>query len=254
MTPGAARNLAAVLVCRCGSSRLYGKPLQNLDVEQGVTILDYMVGWMLKHPSYQTVMLAIAEGVENEVFVTAAERLGIPHFVGDEQDQLGRAIACADHFGATDITRYTTESPFTCFELIEDAWAEHLAGDFDASLLDHVPNGASFEILSLEALKTSHKRGDARHRSVGVSLYIREHRDEFRIRDVPVPEHLRRPEIRLTADNPEDLVLCRAVYMAFRDQAPMIPVAEMIRFLDRNPELKKLVEKYVDGGLETMYL
>lgn len=248
------RKLGAVLLCRCGSSRLYGKPLQNLDIEKGITILDYMIGWMRRHPSYESVVLAISEGVENQVFVEVANRLDVPYFVGDEEDQLGRVIESGERVGATDITRYTTESPFTCFELIEEAWAKHLDADIDASFLDHVPNGASFEILSLKALKKSHARGDTRHRRLGVSLYIREHRNEFRIREIPTPDNLRRPEIRLTVDYPEDLVLCREIYNALHDQAPEIRVAEIIRYLDENPNLKKMVGRYVDEGLESMYL
>ena len=249
-----ARKFASILACRNGSSRLYGKPLQNLDVEQGVTVLEYMVRWMRTVPSYESIIFAIAEGLENQVFVEVADRLDVPYFVGEEDDVLARVIACAEKFGATDITRYTTESPFTCFELIDDAWSEHVEGGFQVSFLDNVPNGASFEILSLEALKVSHSRGNSWHRAMGVSLYIRENKEQFHIRHLPVPENVKRPELRLTIDYPEDLILCRAVYEALKEQAPRIPVADIISFLDDNPHLKELVDSYVEEGLKTMYL
>ena len=34
------RKLVAAIACRNQGSRLYGKPIQNLDVEDGITILD----------------------------------------------------------------------------------------------------------------------------------------------------------------------------------------------------------------------
>ena len=37
------RKLVAVLACRNGGSRLYGKPLQNLDVKKKVNILNYLI-------------------------------------------------------------------------------------------------------------------------------------------------------------------------------------------------------------------
>ena len=37
------RRLIAVLACRAEGSRLYGKPLQNLDPAKGVTILDQII-------------------------------------------------------------------------------------------------------------------------------------------------------------------------------------------------------------------
>ena len=42
--------LAAVLACRNQSSRLYGKPLQHLDVDRRVSILDYLVAQLRQRP------------------------------------------------------------------------------------------------------------------------------------------------------------------------------------------------------------
>ena len=38
------RKLVAALACRINGSRLYGKPLQNLDIEKGISILDNIIG------------------------------------------------------------------------------------------------------------------------------------------------------------------------------------------------------------------
>jgi len=44
MTPDVAmRKLVAAYACRIAGTRLYGKPLQLLDVERGVSILDHIV-------------------------------------------------------------------------------------------------------------------------------------------------------------------------------------------------------------------
>ena len=37
------RKLVAAFACRVGGNRLYGKPLQNLDFEQNITVLDQML-------------------------------------------------------------------------------------------------------------------------------------------------------------------------------------------------------------------
>jgi spore coat polysaccharide biosynthesis protein SpsF (cytidylyltransferase family) len=77
------------------------------------------------------------------------------------------------------------------------------------------------------------------------SLYIREHRDEFRLEVVPVPPAVRRQDLRLTIDYPEDLLLCRRIYEALAASAPRIPLTAIVAFLDRHPELAALVEPYV---------
>ena len=42
------RKLVAVLACRNTGSRLYGKPLQNLDVNKNYTILDNIIKCLKK--------------------------------------------------------------------------------------------------------------------------------------------------------------------------------------------------------------
>ncbi len=248
------RVYGAIITCRNGSSRLYGKPLQNLDIEMGMTVIDYMVSWMRTVPCYDHIVFAIAEGVDNQVYIEVAEKLGVSYFFGIEDDVLARTIDGAEQFGFTDVTRFTPESPYTCFDVVEEAWSEHVRGNYDASFLDNVPNGSNFEIIKVEALKASHKLGNEWHRTMGPGLFIREHKEQFDIRYIPVNDELRRPEIRLTIDYPEDLVLCRAVYKEFKDKAPRIPVSEIIAFLDLRKDLTGLVDSYVDEGLETMYL
>lgn len=248
------RKYAAIITCRNGSSRLYGKPLQNLDVKNRISVIEHMICWMRTVPCYGEIVLAIAEGIENQVYEEIAKKMDVSCFWGAEEDVLARAIFCAREVGATDITRFTPESPYTCFEVIDEAWNDHIDGGYHASFLDNVPNGANLEILSVEALAKSHKLGNHWHRTMGCSLYIREHKDEFNIRYIPIDKEIQRPDIRLTIDYPEDLILCRAVYEAFKDEAPRIPVRKVIRFLDTRPDLMELVRPFVGEGLETMYL
>ena len=88
------RRLAAALACRVGGRRLYGKPLQHLDIDNGVTILDHIVSVLKAIPPIDHIVLGIAEGRENEPFVDLAEAHGIDYIIGDEQDVLGRLIEC----------------------------------------------------------------------------------------------------------------------------------------------------------------
>lgn len=239
-----ARRLVAVLACRVEGSRLYGKPLQNLNPIQGVTILDQIISACKAQTPISSVVLGVSRGMSNEVFHELARRHGIGSISGDPVDVLGRLIQGCREGGGTDVFRVTTESPFMYFEAIEEAWGRHRKNDNDVTAVDGLPEGAHFEVYSLKALEKSHRLGDARHRSELCSLYVREHRTDFKVEAIPVPTPLRRPELRLTVDYPEDLALCRAVYLALQQHAPLIPMSEIIRFLDANPHVKALAEPY----------
>lgn len=239
------RKLVAALACRNQSTRLYGKPLQNLDIENQISVLGYIISWTRTISVIDEIVLGISEGVDNLAFVEFAKKREIPYIVGDEEDVLARLIQCGQKAWASDIFRLTTESPFTYFEPIESAWAEHVSGNYDMTGLYDVPGGCGFEIIKIDSLKYSHIHGNERHRSELCSLYIRENKDKFKIHYVNVPQAVKRTDLRLTVDYPEDLVLCRAIYSHFKEKAPKIPLGEIITFLDQNPFLKAFVEPLI---------
>ena len=239
------RKLVAALACRAEGSRLYGKPLQNLDVEEGVTILDHLVDLFQSILCIDGIVLGIAEGNANLPFIDFAQNRSIEYIVGDVKDVLSRLIMCGQKAQATDIFRVTTESPFTYFEIIDDAWERHLEAENDVTTVDGLPEGCHFEIYSMESLKLSHKLGDERHRSEYCSLYIREHRDQFKIEVMSIHSILERLDLRLTVDHPEDLVLCRHVYSRLKYLAPRIPLDKIINFLDEHADLQSIVAPFV---------
>ena len=53
------KKLVAVLACRNDGTRLYGKPLQNLDIKKGVTILDYLIKNLKKFNFIKDIVIAI---------------------------------------------------------------------------------------------------------------------------------------------------------------------------------------------------
>lgn len=248
------RKLVAAIACRNQGSRLYGKPIQNLDVTAGVTILDNIIACLQSVPAVDEIVLGISEGIENEVFTRIAEAKGLRYVVGDEVDVLGRLVSCGQIADATDIFRVTSESPFPLFGHIEEQWAHYQEQDAEVLFFDDVVDGCGFEIISLEALERSHRLGEKKHRSELCTLYIREHHDDFRVLRVQGPEAFNRKDLRLTVDNPEDLALCRTLYGQFKDQAPRIELADIIAFLDANPKLIELTAPFAEAGYQTMYV
>ncbi len=143
-------------------------------------------------------------GVENEIFKTIAEKMGLQYVVGDQIDVLSRLVQCGQLAMATDIFRVTSESPFLYFEAVEDLRRRHQEEKADATFMDDVVDGCGFEIISLKALEESHSKGDKKHRSELCTLYLREHRDTYKILKPWSPKALARKDLRLTVDNPED--------------------------------------------------
>ena len=246
------KKLIAALACRNKGSRLFGKPLQNLDIDAGVRIIDHLIDTLKTIDCINEIILGISNGEENRIFITVAKEKGLDYIIGDEDDVLSRLIECGNKAEATDIFRVTSESPFLYYQEVENFWNNHCEEENDATFFDDIIDGCGFEIIKLNALKESHKNGEDRHRSELCSLFIREHLYQFKVQKVKAPEHLNRKDLRLTVDNPEDLVICRKIYKELKHQAPQINLEDIITFLDKHPGLKELTSPFTIEGYNTM--
>ena len=84
------KKLVAAIACRNQGTRLYGKPLQNLDVNNGIRIIDNVIDCLKTIDIIDEIVLGISEGVENEVFKSIAKQHQIKFIIEDEDDVLQR--------------------------------------------------------------------------------------------------------------------------------------------------------------------
>jgi spore coat polysaccharide biosynthesis protein SpsF len=246
------RKLIVALACRNNGTRLYGKPNQNLDIENNISILEHLITLLKKQSVIKEIVLGISEEIENDVYEIIARKLNVPFIRGDDGDVLRRLISCGESQDATDILRITSESPFPAVNFFEEAWSKHLSSDSDATFLDNVVDGCGFEILTLASLQKSHDQGSAKHRSELCSLYIRE-TGLFKIFNIEPPKSWMRKDLRLTVDYPEDLIICRAIYKQFLSDMPNYDIDKIINFLDSRQDLKDLIYDFCEEGYAIMY-
>lgn len=228
------KKIAAILACRVESDRLFGKPLQNIS---DVPILRLLLNQLEKSDLIDDVVLAISEKQGNEIFIDFARREKIKFVIGDDRDVLSRLIKGAKYVHANIVFRVTSENPFIFWEGIDSAIKQHLTGKFDFSFVENIPIGSGFEIINLNALEKSHQNGSKKHRSELCSLYIHEHQKYFKINKFIPPKNLQYPNLRLTVDTPEDLLVARMIYDALGKKGKPIKLEKIINFLHDHPEI-----------------
>jgi spore coat polysaccharide biosynthesis protein SpsF (cytidylyltransferase family) len=211
----------------------------------GISILAQIVAAFRSESFISEIVLAIADEPENHWLASLATDMECEYVFGDTEDVLGRLILAGESMAATDLIRKTTESPYCDLDGLCEAWRRHVDEGNDITVVDYVPLGTAVEIYTMDALRRSHTEGLDEDRSELVSNFGRYNQSKFKIGIVEPAVECRRTDIRLTVDYPEDLVLCREVYARFAGQAPRIPLAEIIAFLDTRPDLISLVAPYV---------
>lgn len=242
------RKLVCVLACRNQGSRLYGKPLQNLDIKKKVRVLDYIIKYVKKIKIIDDIVLAISKEQDNLEYINIAKKNKIKIITGDELDVLKRLIKGCELVNGTDVFRITSESPFIFDEMkiIKESWINHQNNKVDfTSTPTGVIDGCGYEIISLSALKFSHRNGGKRHRSELCTLYIRENIKKFTISKVKTPNYLFRKDLRLTIDYPEDLILCREIYKNVNNKK----LKTIIKFIDKSKNLKKLCKRILSNEI-----
>lgn len=228
--------VVATLACRVQSKRLYAKPLQLIGEK---TILEHQLDQLRWTPQIDEIVLAVSEGIENYPFLELAKKHGLKYVLGDQRDVLHRLILAGRVGRATVVLRATTECPYLYLDNLGELLDAHVKGGHDLTVCERLPEGTYFELINLSALERSHEEGDDRYRSEHCSRYIFDHPEWFKIGKLLPPEPLQRPDIRLTVDYPEDLIVMRNIYDALKGKTP-IPILSIVEFLDRHPEIKSI--------------
>ena len=221
---------------RMASSRRPGKALADL---AGRPLLEVLLERMRTVGGVAGVALATSVRPENDVLAAVAERLGVPVFRGDEDDVLRRHLEGARWLGADHVVRVTGDNPLTDVETAEALVAQHLAAGADYTYVpgDALLMGILSEVISTDAMARAWDRGDARHRSELMTLYMKEHPAEFRIALGTLPADLYRPRYRLTVDEPEDIALMQALFARLAQPGRVVTTREAIALMDADPAL-----------------
>jgi len=239
----------AILPCRMTSTRLYGKPLQYIDIKNKITIIEYLVKYLKTSKYLDKVILAIADTKGNDILAEYAMKNNWEFIFGDEIDMLGRMIKAANKYNSNTIIQGSTESPFLFYKNIDQVFKTHIENNYDLSKTDYLPDGSGYAFFKVDALRKSHRNGNYRHRSELVSSYIYDNQNKFNIYSLSPENFLRRSDIRITVDYPEDLVFCRKIFRDLNGESRLIKISDIIDYWDKNRVLRKDVEEIgIDWG------
>jgi len=232
-------NVVAIIGVRMGSSRLYGKCMKLIGDKP---VVGHLIARVQSVKEINSVMLATSNKAENRVFQEYANQIGIRCFVdwhGDEEDVLGRLLRAGEGVEAGHIVRYTGECPLIYLENLGLVVCHHLDERADLTFTKKLPLGAFSEIISISAMRKAHSNYGKRYHNAMVTLCMKENPGDFKIEVVTPPEELKRPELRMAVDTGLDLEIISTIYQDLQKPNQLIRLVDVIRFLDRNPELRE---------------
>jgi len=217
-----------ILQARMGSRRLPGKALESIGAR---SLLAHCLTRLLVG-SAAPVMLATTTNREDDCLVSAAAAYRVPVFRGPAADVLARYVLAARSVDARYVVRATADNPLTDID-----GPERLLRLLRTSGADHVvehglPVGGAVEAMTADALHRAHLQANDPADREHVTPLIRRDSTRFTPLIVDAPSQVRRPDLRLTVDTPEDLWRMRRLAADMQDWMGVPELAHAIRMLD----------------------
>lgn len=243
LTSDITHTVVATLACRAESTRLYGKPLQLVGEQ---SIISHQISQLKNIEQIDDVVLAIADTSSKQAFISTANNHGIPYIVGNEKNVLERIINSGKSVEADFVVRTTTENPFIYTEQIKDQIKHATIKNADLVVARDLPLGSFTEVISMEALEQSNQFGNEKHRSELVTSFITENPHSFNIYGIEPPKELKRPDVRLTVDYPQDLILVRSIWDGVSNREDPYSLRTILEYYD-SENLKSINDSKPDG-------
>jgi len=196
-----------ILQARMGSRRLPGKVLADIG---GRPVVAHCIA-RLMGAGVGPVILATTVLPADDELARLAERLGVRVVRGPEDDVLQRFGLVADYLDARFFIRATADNPAVDVEaparvlaVMESAGADHVVET-------GLPVGSAVEAVRTAALYQAMAQARDPYDREHVTPFLYRNPGRFMALSPEAPPALRRPDIRLTVDTPDDLAFMRRV-------------------------------------------
>ncbi len=231
-------NVTAIIQARMSSVRLPGKVLLDIC---GKPLLEHFIQRVSVAESIQRIIVATTKNVKDRAIIEFAQKHGITHYVGSEDDVLDRFYRAARQYAAKTIVRITPDNPFIDPQVIDRVVNCYLSSEN----LDYVsnrmkptyPEGLDVEVFSFTALERAWKKAKKPSEREHVTPYIWNHPELFQLANVANDQDF--SYMRWTLDTEADLRFTQEVYSRlYRGQ--IFVMKDILTLLHEEPQLQQM--------------
>ncbi len=221
-------SLVIALQARVGSTRLPGKVLERLGRH---TLLAHCVR-RLQSADIGPVIVATTTEPGDDAVEAEARRYGAQVYRGPSDDVLGRYVGVVNEFGGRFVVRATADNPAVDVDAPARLVKSALQTGAEYAVEQGLPYGAAVELISADTLRRLEQMTTNADDHEHVTLFVTRNLSRFRTAVTLAPMDLRRPDLRLTIDTPDDLAFMRRVLEKVDDGPDPAPLMAVIAAAD----------------------
>ena len=204
--------IVAIVQARMGSTRLPGKVLKKI---AGISAIEILLARLSRSKLIQEICLATSHNVENDQLCSVIEKIGYRVIRGSETDVLERFWDAAEATSADIVVRITGDCPFVDPKLVDRVIDIYLDAHVDyVSNIDppSFPDGLDVEVFSRSSLEVANLAAQSDFDREHVTPFIR----NGNFTKLNLKNDRDTSNMRLTLDEPEDLMLLQKVFDKFQ--------------------------------------
>ena len=230
--------VVASIQVRMGSSRLPGKVMRQIEHRP---LLGHLIDRLRLSKNLDDIIVATSVNRENDVIELFCNSEGVECYRGSEEDVLERTLGALTITGAVIGVEVFGDCPIIDPRIIDhavDYFFDHPEYEFVSNdLKTTYPPGMEVEVFTVNALRDSSQKLRRGHpdREHG-TLFIRQNKGIYRIKNISAPTKHNRPDLELEVDTIEDFEVVTKILEHFKAE-PSTSLEQIIEFLDANPEL-----------------
>jgi glutamate-1-semialdehyde 2,1-aminomutase len=235
-------NTLAILQARFSSTRLPGKVLKHI---MGKPMLMLQIERVLQSKMIDQLTVATSTDATDDTIEKLCLQIKIPCFRGSLNDVLDRFYQAALPWESTHIVRLTGDCPLIDPDVIDSVVQFYLLNGYDYisnTLQPTFPDGLDVEIFRYSILEQAWQEAALPSQREHVTPFIYSQPDRFRIANYAHNKDL--SHFRWTVDEPEDFELVAKIYEELYPMNPDFRMNDILRLLEKKPELLKLNKKY----------
>ncbi len=222
-----------IVQARSSSSRLPGKVLKPIF---GKPMIIHELERLRRSRRIDKIVLATSQDESDNELANIVVDNGFEAYRGSLDDVLGRYYQCAKTYQPEHVVRITGDCPVIDWRVVDAVIEKHLAeGNDYTSTSEEYPDGLDTEIVRFSALEQAWKDARMSSEREHVTLYIRNHADQFRCGQMACRQNLNR--MRWTVDEPQDFEFIRKVYGELYGQNNDFSMQDILRLLECKPEM-----------------
>lgn len=238
--------IVAIVQARMGSSRLPNKVILTICEKP---VLWHVVNRVKKSKTIDRIIVATSEESVNDSIRNFCAENEIECVSGSENDVLDRYHKTLMHINIQDddvVVRITADCPLIDQNVIDEVVMHHIDTNSDYTsncIVPSYPDGLDCEVFKASVLKKIWEKANLKSEREHVTLYIRNHPDEFKIENYKSKIDL--SHLRWTLDEEEDFHLINEIYRELYRNNEYFSTSEILNLLEVRPSLKDVNSKHI---------